>query len=173
MADTDFHNSDVELSSNPSSGSDVDAESLFDIDSPTDGYFGQGLQHGPANNPTASQATKAIEAAGRDSPPPEAQYNTHPSSSAFQPSTQWHDGADEATPVLDAGPAPPDYAAATAWRRTQQSDHDADPDEDLYEDIGLLPMRDEGVDDESLYVKREGVSPHTFDPHANASALRS
>ena len=108
------------------------------------------MQQGPTNNATASQATKAIEAAGRNSPPPEAQYNTYQSSSAFQPSTRWPDGAEEATPMLDAGPAPPDYAAATAWRRSQQSDRDVDPDEDLYEDIGLLPMRDEGVDDASL-----------------------
>lgn len=91
---------------------DSDDESLLNVETPTDGYFTnrdhpQDTFVANAGAQAASQA-KAQEAAGE-----------HTSSIARRSSQS---SAPESrtelpTPIRDAGPAPPDYAAATAHRR--------------------------------------------------------
>jgi hypothetical protein len=75
-------------------------------------------QQSSVDGSVATQATKAIEAAeDRTSLRDQAgqiQHARGEASSSFPL-------PDEATPLLDAGPAPPDYAAATAWRHSNAS----------------------------------------------------
>ncbi|KAK3636676.1 hypothetical protein LTR56_000831 [Elasticomyces elasticus] len=92
-----------------------DHESLY-ADSPSDGYFTQRefptqtfVEQSSVQSESEAKAREAAEsrAASSESTPP----STSPTSSTRSP--VW---ADEVTPLLDAGPAPPDYYAATAHR---------------------------------------------------------
>lgn len=69
----------------------------------------------------AVQAAKAIDAAQDRTPwPDQILRDTNLSSDRAQYPLRDH----EETLLLDAGPAPPDYAAATAWRRGQPTNTD-------------------------------------------------
>lgn len=126
----DDHNS---LFDNSSLYSDADvragAEADADAESPADGYFTQRpfpeSQFVENSSIAAEAETKAREAAENRATSSQAQ----PSSQTISPtsatrSSVW-ENANEHTPLLDAGPAPPDYAAATAHRRAEssQSEH--------------------------------------------------
>lgn len=105
-----------------------DHDSLYaDADSPADGYFTQrpfpASQFVENSSITAEADAKAREAAESRASSSEAQ--PQPSSQRTSPtfatrSPVWAQ-PDEQTPLLDAGPAPPDYAAATAHRRGESS----------------------------------------------------
>ncbi|KAI7087568.1 hypothetical protein KC356_g4059 [Hortaea werneckii] len=98
-------------------------ESLADVDStydepPSDGYFTHRehpgdtfVEQSPVHTESQSKAREAIN----DTPNSfgqNSQEDRLPTTYSATPPT-W---ADETTPILDAGPAPPDYAAATATR---------------------------------------------------------
>ncbi|QIW95494.1 hypothetical protein AMS68_001012 [Peltaster fructicola] len=94
--------------------SNIEGSSLFSdgdseiIDSPTDGYFSQ-RQHPQqlfVENDTSSKAQEAVSSPARPSHSQDLPTSSRPPT--------W---ATEQTPLLDAGPAPPDYYAATADRR--------------------------------------------------------
>lgn len=89
-------------------------------------------------SPAAVQAAKAIEAA-QDSTPDVTQHTPVAGPSTIRVPVF----ADEQTPLLDAGPAPPDYAAATAWRRSSAAtSNDNRPsevaEESLYESGNIV-----------------------------------
>ncbi|KAK3073737.1 hypothetical protein LTR53_004434 [Teratosphaeriaceae sp. CCFEE 6253] len=114
MASSGIHEEDFDGS---------DHESLY-ADSPTDGYFTQ-REHPTEtfveqSSVQAESEAKAREAAeDRDRAAPQAA--TPPSQRSPTSSTRSPIWADESTPLLDAGPAPPDYATATAGRRQSAS----------------------------------------------------
>lgn len=72
----------------------------------------------PSRSSLAVQTAKAIEAAEDRTPLPASNVRNVNVDGAHQPAMQASREHEE-TPLLDAGPAPPDYAAATAWRREQ------------------------------------------------------
>ena len=113
MADPEDYDSSSEIGSFAEE-SDSEQESLLEhgaaaVLEPQEDSSGQ--------NSTTAQASKAIEAAEEGiAGPAIAESATSPFFSPGRaPVADW---ADEQTPLLDAGPAPPDYAAATAWRMT-------------------------------------------------------
>ena len=112
--------------------SDSDGESI-DVDSPSDGYFNRRAHpqvifaQNPANIPEAKD--KAEEAAGQHT----SGLVNDPISRISSPaaSVRSHtlsvDSSHLHTVVSDAGPAPPDYAAATAGRSAAQVAHHHEP----------------------------------------------
>lgn len=106
-----------------------DHDSLYsNEDSPADGYFTQRpfpeSEYVENSSVTAEAEAKAREAAESRASSSQAQpssQTTSPTSATRSP--VWGD-ADEHTPLLDAGPAPPDYAAATAHRRAGSESSD-------------------------------------------------
>ena len=110
-----------EIESLPDNESQSDNESLY-IDSPSDGYFAPRYhpQETFVENSSiwAESDDKAREAAQERSREVETSTASRTSPRASLRSPVW---ATESTPLLDAGPAPPDYAAATAGRRTDQN----------------------------------------------------
>lgn len=113
--------------------SDSDHDSLYsDADSPSDGYFTQRpfpeSQFVENSTITAEADAKAREAAASRAPSSQAQPSSQNVSPASPTRSPIWENADEHTPLLDAGPAPPDYAAATAHRRagSQFSEDSAD-----------------------------------------------
>ena len=108
-----FEDSDVD---ERRSNYDSDDESLIDVDSPVDGYFEQ-RDHPQATfvqNPSRESEEKAQEAA-RD----RQASRSVPATVGSQPAAASRQSVDfdESAPLLDAGPAPPDYYQATAGRR--------------------------------------------------------
>lgn len=81
-----------------------EAESLYDAGNANSERDDTSHEKGEGNV-AATQAAKAVEAAA------ERNHGEHLTEAALN-----DDVADETPVVLDAGPAPPDYAAATAWR---------------------------------------------------------
>ena len=107
-----FEDSDVD---ERRSAYDSDDESLIDVDSPADGYFAH-RDHPRetfVQNPLRESQEKAQEAArerqASRSVPATVESQ---SATASRPSVDF----DESAPLLDAGPAPPDYYQATAGR---------------------------------------------------------
>lgn len=102
-----------------------DHESEF-ADSPADGYFTQ-REHPEEtfveqSSVQAESEAKAREAAESQTNASQATPPTQQSPTSPVRSPVW---AEESTLLLDAGPAPPDYAAATAHRRdTQLAEHE-------------------------------------------------
>ena len=147
MANSGLYDSDFEddvRSMYNANDVDSDSGSLLDVDSPADGYFEPRShpQETFVQNPTtAEQAAKAIEAAQEHSPAPDAPAGRAPSSSPpTSRSPVW--AADGQAPLLDAGPAPPDYAAATAGRRALPPTRDGLPVENNQEaatNYGTVP----------------------------------
>ncbi|GAB1743049.1 hypothetical protein NU219Hw_g8744t1 [Hortaea werneckii] len=101
-------------------------ESLADVESnyaeaPSDGYFTHREHRGETfvEQSPAHTGSEAKEREARRGPP-----NLNDSSSqvdSLSTSNRPPAWADETTPILDAGPAPPDYAAATANRLERDS----------------------------------------------------
>lgn len=128
MANTAFYDSDFEESgNNVGLDDDSDAESLVDIQSPSDGYFEQRdhPQQRYVQNPAADPANNTA----KEEAEVERLRSTSSTMNARLETRQerWAD-EENATPMLDAGPAPPDYEAATAGQREQRerafrSDH--------------------------------------------------
>ena len=129
---TAIYDSDLDLDEDKNYASDSE-ESL--LNSPADGYFS------PRNHPqetfipnpavgqqdSSEAEAKAEEAAAERS---REQLQTTRSSASSAPRAAPHSSAEqrhrwpaagERTPLLDAGPAPPDYAAATAGRRRERA----------------------------------------------------
>lgn len=108
-----FEDSDVDERRTPY---DSDDESLIDVDSPADGYFAQ-RDHPQATfvqNPSRESEEKTREAAQ------ERQVSRSvPATVGVQNATASRQSVnyDESVPLLDAGPAPPDYYQATAGRQ--------------------------------------------------------
>jgi hypothetical protein len=154
MADSELYDSNSDLSSISDDGSSG-GESLVGAEGPADNTLGP---HEHTNNGSdeqthaASQAAKAIEAAEERSPasPPDdavAGTSHHPYASATR-----HADWEDQVPILDAGPAPPDYFAATAWRRS--------PPTNTVEALrGALPRRQDQHDPESQAGEDEATSP--------------
>ena len=119
MADSGLYDSNSDVSS-LYDGSSSENESWNGSERPAERNpeWQDDVNHGADEQArTASQATKAIEAAGERSPvlsPEDAVegISRHPYASATR-----HGAWENDLPILDAGPAPPDYFAATAWRR--------------------------------------------------------
>lgn len=127
-----YDDSDSEAERGSRYRADSDEESLVDVDSPADGYF-ERREHPQTNfvpNPAVSTQERSEEDKAREAARERQEHEARqeggsgnererqrPPSHPSQRSPVW--GANEHTPLLDAGPAgpPPDYAAATADRR--------------------------------------------------------
>ncbi|KAI6840381.1 hypothetical protein KC340_g10713 [Hortaea werneckii] len=101
-------------------------ESLADVESnyaeaPSDGYFAHREHPGETFVEQSPAHTESEAKAKETRPDPPNLF--HSSSQADSLSTRTRPPAwtDETTPILDAGPAPPDYAAATANRLERSS----------------------------------------------------
>ncbi|KAK5122293.1 hypothetical protein LTR85_004204 [Meristemomyces frigidus] len=121
MSDSGIIDSDYEDASDAS-------ESLYG-DSPSDGYFTQ-RDHPPETFVEQSSVQADSDAKAREAA--EAQANSSPATPPSQTSPTTSSRSPiwvvEGTALLDAGPAPPDYAAATANRsRTQPPPEVASP----------------------------------------------
>lgn len=97
-----------------------DDGSLY-ADSPSDGYFNHRehpqetfVEQSSVQAESEAKAREAAESRASSSP---TLPSSHVSTNASARETVW---ANENTPLLDAGPAPPDYAAATANRTRAQ-----------------------------------------------------
>jgi len=103
--------------------SDSDHASLYsNADSPADGYFTQRpfpetefVENSTVTAEADAKAREAAESRASNSQAQPSSQNAAPAAATRSPPI-WQN-ADEHTPLLDAGPAPPDYAAATAHRR--------------------------------------------------------
>ena len=125
MANTDIYDSDLEdgNASAYNAGDESDDESLIGVDSPTDGYFERRAlpRETFAANPNVVRSAeqeedKAGEAAGERQ---RARSRSVERAAGSRAHARIAVGNEEPTPILDAGPAPPDYAAATAHRREE------------------------------------------------------
>ena len=121
MADSALYDSNSDISSVYDEGHSED-ESLDGLEGAADGSAERqddAQQGSDEQSRTASQAAKAIEAAREQGPDPFLDDSDHAVAG-----TSHHPYATAARktacdmPILDAGPAPPDYFAATAWRRS-------------------------------------------------------
>lgn len=125
---SDLYDSDSELLST-ASAHDSETDSLLEDDQI---QFDEDLTSSQGQSSTAEQAAKAIEAAEESSSTALRDEDELPP----EPTSRIPRWPDEHTPLLDAGPAPPDYSQATAWRRTRlvndSSDTRAESIDDLY-----------------------------------------
>ncbi|KAK5132591.1 hypothetical protein LTR08_008790 [Meristemomyces frigidus] len=129
MANSGIYESDYDSHSEAEEHAEAssDTASLYadaDADSPSDGYFAQRAhpqhtfvaQQAPAQPDAEAKAREAAaersqrSSSSTSSPPSQ---NLEASSTSSTPSPVW---PRESTPLLDAGPPPPDYAAAIAHR---------------------------------------------------------
>ena len=110
-----FDDSDIEEDRRSTYGVDSDDESLIDVDSPADGYFVRRdlPQETFVENPVRVSEDKAREAAEERQLPRSVPSTAQPQSVA---ASRQPVGFDESAPLLDAGPAPPDYYQATGGR---------------------------------------------------------
>ena len=120
MSNTAAFESDYEDARTPYDvDGDSDDDSLIDVDSPADGYFAnrEHPQETFVENPSLQQSEDKAREAAEERSRGSAAANLQP-----QISTPPRAPAetDESAPLLDAGPAPPDYATATAGRRVPQ-----------------------------------------------------
>ena len=99
-----------------------DHESPYDADSPSDGYFTNRehpqetfVENSSVQAESEAKAREAAEESQASSAAATRSTRTSPTASPVSASRTpvW---ADESAPILDAGPPPPDYAAATAHR---------------------------------------------------------
>lgn len=123
---------------------DIDSRSLIDLEDEASDADSL-LQHDSIDNgpSVAQQTAKALDAAEDGMSIPDDEEGLPPLASS--PANRvWLEGI----PVRDAGPAPPDYAAATAWRKALQSrqnrQHSTELDEELYGEIQLPPDTSRG-----------------------------
>ncbi|KAK4548637.1 hypothetical protein LTR36_009548 [Oleoguttula mirabilis] len=120
MSDSGIYDSDYEDASDASES--LYAESPY-ADSPADGYFSQ-RDHPPETFIEQSSVQGESEAKAREAAASRSNSSpaTPPSQTSPTTSTQSPIWVVESTALFDAGPAPPDYAAATADRtRNAQS----------------------------------------------------
>lgn len=123
MATADDESSDVDGISLALSGYSYDEQdSLFSVDRVAGGSE---MYDPEMPDKTTEQTMKALEAAAEaDSTAtlPTASNTTISPALSFRGSGGWPRAVFEHTPILDAGPAPPDYSQATVYRTFTQSD---------------------------------------------------
>lgn len=119
MEDSGLYNSDSDASSLPATlVSEQQSLDGFEDSQTEQAVSGEFANSASQHTQTATQAAKAMEAAEDRDSTFESEHNIaesfHRQRSSLTQQAIWPN--DE--PILDAGPAPPDYFAATSWRRS-------------------------------------------------------